>query len=314
VYIWLCLYTAMRNGGLPPARVRTLVVSLAVCIGGGLLLYLPALTVHGAGQLLHPDTLPQQSRAEFHTHHADHALALWAYIVDPYPRWFVWAAVAGFFVAAYFSAKYRMLVAALALGSVPLVLLLGQVPPPRAWLYILFVLHISTAVSLFYLLKFLQEKVFTGLGKRLRTAWAAFVLLATAITAMQVVPDRVTRFPDAALVADHLFEAAEPGDRVYVKFPWEAPVEFHAMAQGMDRVLFHAGPRPGHWAFAVVPKGDPQALENLLLHHRAADLPFEPWEMVRECGRTGIFAARLRTEPKPPPPAADDPGVGTIHQ
>ena len=79
--------------------------------------------------------------------------------------------------AAFISSKFRFLAFALLFGAAPLVLMRKYVAPPEHWLFAMFIFHLSSAIALYYLLKFVQEKLFPAFSKRWRTVSTAFVLL-----------------------------------------------------------------------------------------------------------------------------------------
>jgi len=296
VYLWLFLSVLFGDREEQAGRMPLWVLSLLVFGLASALLYLPVLLVAGLPQLLHHDSLPKSTWATFASTQHESALGLWVYLSETTSTWAAFAGLAGLAFAAYISAKYRMLLAAMALGSVPLVIAQAEVAPPRAWLYILFILHLSTAIALFYLLKSLSERFFNDLGKRTRTAvCAALLLVGTAWPGMVGIQDRVHRFPDAETCALYLKHAMEPGDRVLLAFPWEAPVEFHALAMGMDRGLLHGAPEPGAMVFIVTCPRDGQSPETLLRRHGMEVDRLEDLVMVKDWERLEIFAARLRT-------------------
>jgi hypothetical protein len=297
VYIWLFLHISFRYKGTKAARLRLMVLSGVLFGALTVFFYLPVILVYGVGQLFHHDTMPDNTWDAFQEGHVEGALDLWAYLVATATRWMALLGVAGFLFAGYVSARFRTLVAAMALGAIPLVIFQFMVAPSRAWLYILFVLHLSTGIALFYLLKGVQEKVLPKLGKRVRTVAAGVVLLAgTGYTAMRALPERIPRFPEATVAAQYLADATEPGDRVYVDFPWEAPLEFHCMALRMDRTLLHLPPRPGGLVFVFTSPAYHQTTDNVLWHHKADPQDFGEMKVVLDHERSVIFAAPFGEE------------------
>jgi hypothetical protein len=269
-----------------------------------LLLYSPIIVAHGFDQLFHHKDLPDYSWRKFKLVHSEGAMALWFHITDTGARWFSVLGLVGLVVAAYISGKYRMLAFSMLLGAVVPVLLNRYVPAPAAWMYSLFILHISMAVVLFYLLKFVQEKLWTGLGKRTRVAGTTLLLLAgTAVPAMRylLTSDRLPRFPEAQAAAVYLYGAMEPTDRVYADVPWEDPIKFHLMEKGLDRAVMLGLPPAGGLLFVVVDPGLGQSPEEVLAMRSVA--PARPIDLrvVLDQERIKIFAARM-----------DDPAVEKI--
>lgn len=292
VFIWLMLYVLLRFHEGQVERWRALFLAGAVFVAATALLYLPILVLYGPGQLTAHPELPAPGWQAMQEGLADSVLGLGAYLSDPAPRVLFVLGVLSFFFAAYTSVKYRLMVVALLLATVPLVLLQQAVAPPRVWLFILYVLHLGTAIGLFYLLKAVQERWFTKLGKRTRTSLAAAVLfLSFAVSGILALPGRHWRFVEAPLVAQELMRELRPGDRVYTLFPWEAPLEFHAVAAGLDRSYFHLGPDPSSKAFVVVAPTFGQSVETALKHHGADTSRLGTFEIVKAIDRTKIFAA-----------------------
>ena len=292
VYVWLFLTIMFRYRDSKSARLRLLVLSGVVFAAFTMLFYLPVVLVYGVGQLFHHETMPDNTWANFQEDHLVGALDLWEYLYATAGSAAVWAGVAGFLFAGYISARFRVLVVALLLGAGPLVIAQAMVAPARVWLYTLFVLHLSTAIALFYLLKAVQEKLVPKLGKRVRTVWTGvFLLVYMGVMAMRVLPERIARFPEAAVVAGYLADATEPGDRVYTEFPWEAPVEFHCMALGMDRSLLHVPPKPGGLVFVVTEPTAGLGLERVLRRHASTLEDIGAPRVVLDLERSVIFAA-----------------------
>lgn len=132
-----------------------------------------------------------------------------------------------------------------------------MVGPPRVWTYTLFILHLSSAIALFYLLKFVQEKVYPAFAKRMRTAITTLNSLSSACpsSGMRGIQGRIERFPEAELASTWFNGILHRGDRVLVDFPWEAPVEFHFMAAGLGRGPLFVEPTPGHALYVLVGPG-----------------------------------------------------------
>ncbi len=259
-----------------------------------MLLYLPVILVHGFDQLLHHSTLPQRDWTEFTLTHQDHALYLWAHIVDSSAAWVGILGFAGVVHATFISSKFRFLVVAMLLGAVPLVVAQAAVAPPRAWLYLLFIFHLSSAIALFYLLKFVQEKIWSGFGKRERTVVASILLfVGFALPGYHIAKIRLAGMPEAATAAAFIQRNLAPGERVYIDYPWDSPIEFHLMALGVDRnVMYGPHSTTGRTFVAVGPDFE-QTLESVLIHHDLRVEAFSPFDLVQDQRRLRIFAAPL---------------------
>ena len=294
VHIWLFLALLFKYDQSLRARLRNLLLSAVVFILVALLLYLPVVMVHGVDQLFHHAVLPEHSWKKFATHHADQALELWVYFTDTSAAWVALLGFAGLFHATYISSKFRMLVMGMALGAVPLVMLLSDVGPPRIWLFTLYIFHLSSAIALFYLLKFVQDKLLPGFGKRVRTAGACLILLLLAWPAMREVRQRVPRYPEAAWAAHLLARTLEPGDHVLADARWEAPLAFHLLAEDVAGGVMGGAPTTGHVGYFAVDNESPEPMSLVLRYHELDPAQFPDPTMVEEWERMGIFAARLR--------------------
>lgn len=309
LFVWLVLSMALRYDSTLARRMGRLLLAAAIFLLTTFLLYLPVGIVHGFAQLVHHPTMGDNTWETFSHTHQDRAFDLWAYLNDQATTWFSILGFLALAFSAYISSKYRVLLVSLLAGTVPLVIVQHLVAPPRVWLFILFVLHLGTAIAVFYLLKLVQETVWEKLSKRVRTIITALVLFgALAWTGMHGIQDRIERYPEAALAAELMRDVQGPDDRLLADFPWEAPLEFHLIANGMGRHLMYRRldpERPGT-IYVLVSPADDQTLDGVALHHR---VPIDPSsaEVVKEWKRSKIFAARLRTAPTERAPAEQAP-------
>ncbi len=292
VYIWSFLDITIRYKGSKLARLQLWFASGVLFTALTFFLYTPVILVHGVGQLFHHATMPDNSWYMFQDQHMEGVLDLWDRIIGTSRTWMAIVGILGFVFAGYVSARFRTLVVAMSLACIPLVLIKRHVAPPEAWSFILFILHLSTAIALFYVLKGLQDKALPKLGKRTRTVWAgSILLLGTGYTAMSVLPERMERFPQAASCAAYLADAYQVGDRIHVAHPLQVPVEFHCLTLGMDRALLHGSPTSGGLVFVVVDETHEQTLDGVLRAHETDASTFGPFKMVHDQDRTVIFAA-----------------------
>lgn len=295
VFIYLLLYILLRYQGSIRKRLVSLLIAFIVFVGLVIVLQFPILSQHGLAFLLDQAPNVDHTWPRFVLQQQDAAFHLWVAIADTTGNVIALLGIIAVLASAFISMKYRVIMFSLALGAIPLVLLQAHVPPPPAWYYSLFMLHLGSAIALFYLLKLVQEKFFTKLGKRTRTAFASmFILFFFAIAGMKVVQARLVRFPEAPSIAAYLKNAVSPMDRVIVDPPWDAPVKFHARELGSGRDQFQGMPAPGSWTFVIVSPEDGQLPETVLKNNRINILSLEPLQMVKDWPRIEIFAARYR--------------------
>ena len=294
VHVWLLISLTAKYDDSLRNRIYNLLLSLSIFVVLTVLLYLPVILVHGLDQLVHHSTLPERDWKDFTLTHQDQALLLWAHLVDSSAAWVGILGFAGVLHATFISSKFRFLVVATLLGAVPLVVAQASVVPPRGWLYLLFIFHLSSAIALFYLLKFIQEKVWSGFGKRERTLVATILLfIGFAIPGYRISKIRLAGMPEAGTSALFIQRDLEPGEKVYIDYPWDSPIEFHLMALGVDRSVMYGPPSPAGRTFVAVGPDYEQTLESVLAHH---DLPveaFSPFDLVQDQRRLKIFAAPL---------------------
>ncbi len=292
-YIWLLLYLMTNYETSVRRRLMRLAISLMAFILLTAAVYTPVVIVHSLDHLLHHPTMGENTWESFVSTHQDKAFELWAYFNDTSLTLISLLGFAGMIYAAYVSGKYRIMFIALVLGAVPFTILQSMVGPPRIWTYVLFNLHMSSAIALFYALKFIEEKVYAGFSKRFRTMLASVVILAgMGWLGISGAKDRIVREDDARSAADWFQGILRPNDRVLTQFPNEAALEFHLMAHGKDRRSVHVGPGPGGRLFALVGPADGQTLESVLKHNGMEGLDTTTFAKVKDWKRLEIFAAR----------------------
>ena len=299
IYAWMLISILMRYEGTVRKRINLLLLSGVVCGVVAFALYLPVIMHHGIGQLWDHPSLPENTWRKFSRQHQEGAFELWIAVADTTGTVIALLGIVSVLVSAYISTKFRVIMFSLLIGAVPLVLLKARVAPPPVWYYTLFFFVLGTAIAIFYLLKFLQEKVFTSLGKRTRTSVASLVLF-TLLTVIgsKVVIERLERFPEAKAVAAVLREVIGQGDKVYVDPPWDAPVRFHARAEGLERADFQGPPATGAMAYVLVAPADGQTLEHVLKDHQQTLDRFNAFKMVDDRPGIEIFAARYVGSPR----------------
>ncbi|MBL7938773.1 MAG: glycosyltransferase family 39 protein [Flavobacteriales bacterium] len=295
IHIWLLISLTAKYENSLRERILNLLLSLSVFVVFTVLLYLPVILVHGFDQLLHHSTLPERDWQDFTLTHQDHALLLWAHIVDSSAAWVGILGFIGMVHATFISSKFRFLVMATLLGAVPLVVAQAAVVPPRAWLYLLFIFHLSSAIALFYLLKFIQEKLWSGFGKRERTVVASILLfIGFAIPGYHISKIRLAGMPEAGTAAAFIQRNLVSDEKVYIDYPWDSPIEFHLMALGVDRSVMYGPASPTGRTFVAVGPDYEQTLEGVLAHHDLALAAFSPFDLVQDQRRLKIFAAPMR--------------------
>lgn len=292
VLLWSLLHLIFNHSDSLPARLQYWFAGFVVFLVLTLLLYAPIINNHGLLQLFLHESSPDLSWKRFKLVHTEGTMALWFHIVDASARWFALLGLLGLIVAAYISQKYRIMALSMLIGAAVPVLIIRYVPEPGIWSYTLYILHISTAIALFYILKFAQEKFFPKLGKRTRVAVASVVLLAaTAWPAMAflLTSDRLHRFPEALVMAEYLDGALDAGDRVHADMPWEDPLLFHLMCRGWSKeVVRGVGPVGGH-LFVVMDPGAEQTLASVLAVQAVPEERLHGQELVLEEGRVKII-------------------------
>lgn len=294
IHLWLFFSLMFKYDQSLRARLTKLLLSLVVFVLLTLVFYTPVIMAHGLDQLFQQAAPPEHTWQRFTRTHTDQVLNVWVFFTDPVAPWIGLLAIAGLFHAFYISSKYRMLVFAMALGAIPLVMLLSDFGHARTWLYTLYIFHLSSAIAIFYLLKFVQDKLIPGFGKRARTAGACLVLLLPAVPAMPVIRDRLERFPEAQKAADHLARALKPGDHVLADVGWEAPMAFYLIDRDVSMGVIGGAPTKGHFAYVAVDRQGGGSFDLVLGHHELDPAAFAPPVRVEQWQRMDLFAARYK--------------------
>jgi 4-amino-4-deoxy-L-arabinose transferase-like glycosyltransferase len=297
VLLWSLFHLMFNHSDSLPVRMVNWSVAFLVFFLLTLALYAAVINDFGILQLLHHNTLADHSWKKFKRVHPEGAMVLWFYLVDTTGRFFASLGLLGLVVAAYISVKYRTLTFAMLLGAVLPVLLNRFVPAPQAWLYTLFILHISTALVLFYILKYVQEKAMPSLGKRTRVAVASLVLLVvSAWPAMSFLlgTDRIPRYAEAEEVARSFRDAMGPQDRILADHPWKDPLVFHLMCTGLDRGAAQGTGGTGSHLYVVIDPGGDQTIDTVLAAEGVDRSSVEELELVKEVARLKVYEAPVR--------------------
>lgn len=291
-YIWLLLYMAVLYKHSLNRRLIGLGISFLLFVLLSALAYLPVITTHSLDHLLHHPSLGENTWAGFVQTHQDKALELWVFFNDTAATWVSFLGFAGLFYAAYISSKYRIMLISILLASVPLVLAQAALGPPQTWAFVLFNLHLSSGIAVFYGLKLLQERVFPGFTKRTRTAVASAVIVAgMGWLGLRTPADRTERFTDAASAAEWFIGVLKPGDRVQVLDPNDAPFKFHLMVQGMDPAVANNAGTTGQ-LYALVSPAKGQTVGSVLLSDGPVHADSTAMVKVKDWQRLEIWKRR----------------------
>ena len=265
---------------------------------GTLLCYLPVIVAHGVGQVFYPGL--DTEVADWSTFSAtlqEGALEVWLLLSTGAGPWLSLLGFAGVLAAVYISGKYRALLAALVLGAVPAVVLRMEVPPAPVFLYALLVLHLGSALALFTLLKFVQERFWPKLAKRTRTQLTAVALLAGfgLFTVRGNTGEGVMRYAEAPAIAETFSLTLRADEVVLAQEPWLSPLRFYMQRKGpgVRQVSPDPMPRSPSLCYVVVAPGDGQDLDVVLRHHELDPDRAISIEKVRDRPRTEIFAVRM---------------------
>lgn len=227
VYLWTWSMVADRYKSTVRRRSLKLLFSAVLFVLLTLLCYAPVLAEHSFAALIDDPSTLDPTWKMFTATYMDRAYDVWDYVTGTAPAPVCVLGLLALAYAAYISAKYRLLLVALILGSVPLVLLEQQVASPPSWIYALLVLHIGSAIGLFHLLRFLRGKVGPALEMDRPTLLASLVILVCfgwwTLTGTRA---GMERFPEAPLVAEWFVRSTEPGDHLHAEYPWDAPMAF----------------------------------------------------------------------------------------
>ena len=220
IYLWLILYILNKYKDSRIDRVWNWLGSIIVFVILSLLLYAPMLIVNGAVGYGRLSVTPERTLEMFSVVSGDKALEIWAWFSDPGHFWISMLVCVGLVFAGFISVKYRLLMAAMFFGAVPLVVYQLEVPPPRVWVYTLFIFHLSSAIALYYLLKLFHDNGMKALTERRRAVLMSFaVLLGFGISGMDHLMSDRSRSGDATFSAARISASIVPEDRVITQYP-----------------------------------------------------------------------------------------------
>lgn len=291
VYTWALFMLVESFQSTIRRRVFKLAGSAVMAVLLLVLLYAPVLFAHSLDQLLHPPSAVEHTWARFVNTHQDRAFELWAYFTGTASTVLAFAGAVAVIYAAYVSFKYRSLLFALLIGTVPLVILKQFVAPPAAWTFSLLVLHMGTAIGLFYLLKVIRDKLAPKFSKSQRTLVAgAVVLVLFGWAGVRGEGDTIERFPEARSAAAWLAAHSTAKDRVCAQLPWDAPLRFYLHR---ERKRAASALRPSNQAprvYVLVAPGHGQTPEGVLRHDgQELGAPLKP---LGEWGRLELYGTR----------------------
>lgn len=292
VFIWLFLSLAITYTNSLRERMIRLVFALLVFVGITMLLYAPILSEHGLGHIIDHHSHPRLDWHTFDLTHTDMAFSLWSLVEDTTSGVIIFLGLAGLVYSAFVSSKLRILLFSMFISGVMLCLILRRIEPPGVWSFTLFVFHLSSAIGLFYLLKFLQEKAFPNWSKGGRTFISSLIvaLLFTWI-GYGYWWSRTAGVPQADEIATFIGEHLRPGDRFYVQHPWDAPIGFALRSAGGDGAVLGGSPMEGRTVYVAVGAQPEQTVEGVL-RSNGQDPGLEAgMRMVREWPGLKIFAA-----------------------
>ncbi|HEY0976811.1 MAG TPA: hypothetical protein VGE21_05030 [Flavobacteriales bacterium] len=276
-------------------RRRNLRVLLSLLLAGCLtaLLYIPVLAVHGLDPVISEPGSEPRTWAAFTATQQEGAFHLWAWFAGATSMAIALVGWLGVFHAVKLSGRYRDLVLAMGLTAVLVTFFLLHLGPPEVWVYTIFIFHLSTAISLFYVLKFMQDKLFGGFDERRRTLLACVLLVAVfAPLGLRGIHDRIPRFPEAAQAADWFLPRLKAQDRVLVALPWDSPIEFHFRSAGIDPRILHQVPTPESRIYVLVGTAKDQTAQLVLDRFAYQGLHAHHFVKVEDWRRLEIFAAQ----------------------
>ena len=289
-YSWSLFMLVANYQSTIRRRMFKLIGSGILACGLVFLLYAPVVVVHSLDQLLHHPSAEVNTWTSFVNTQQDRAFDLWAYFTGTASTLLAFAGVIGVIYAAYISVKYRLLLFALVLGTVPIVIIQSVVAPPAVWTFSLLVLHLGSAIGLFYLLKVVRDKLAPSFTKAQRTLVAGvFVLIVFGWLGLRGEGDTVERFPEAQKAATWLATNTHPGDRVCVQLPWDAPVDFYLECEKAGTDLMQRPITSDGRIYVVVAPGHGQTPEGVLLDHELRRESLPPLELLQGWDRLELF-------------------------
>jgi len=144
----------------------------------------------------------------------------------------------------------------------------------------------------FYLLKFLQEKVFPNWGKRARTSVAALLLMVVfGWPGYEYALEMNYGMPQAHMAAQLIKDQLRPGDKLYVQHPWDAPVQFTTQAMDVDQAYLNGPPVPGGKVMVAVGVRPEQSVDAVLRANGQDPAKWPGMRVVEDWKGLKIFAA-----------------------
>jgi|APTNR8051073442_1049403.scaffolds.fasta_scaffold09021_2 4-amino-4-deoxy-L-arabinose transferase-like glycosyltransferase len=292
IYVWLLVSLIMAYKNSLRERMLRLVFSLIMFIVLALILYSPILQEQGFDQLTNHHTHPRLEWKMFDLRHTDMAFALWSMAVDSTSGWTTGLGLIGLLYAAFTSSKMRALLFSIFISGVLLGLLMRRIEPVEVWGYTFFIFHISSGITVFYLLKFLQEKVFPNWGKRARTSVAALLLMVVfGWPGYEYALEMNYGMPQAHMAAQLIKDQLRPGDKLYVQHPWDAPVQFTTQAMDVDQAYLNGPPVPGGKVMVAVGVRPEQSVDAVLRANGQDPAKWPGMRVVEDWKGLKIFAA-----------------------
>lgn len=289
VFAWAFFMLLANYQSTVRRRVLKLTGSLMLSSILVFLFYAPVVVVHSLDQLLHHPSAVENTWTTFVNTQQDRAFDLWAYFTGTASTVLAFAGAIGVIYAAYISVKYRLLLFALVLGTVPLVIIQHVVDPPAVWTFSLLVFHLGSAIGLFYLLKVVRDKLAPNFTKPQRTlAAGAAMLLIFGWLGVRGEGDAVERYPEARLAAAWIKANAGSNDRVCVQLPWNAPVGFYLACEHGDPQVLRRGRAEGR-TYVLVAAGHGQTVEGVLLDAELNRASLPELRLLQGWGRLELF-------------------------
>ncbi|MBK9148718.1 MAG: glycosyltransferase family 39 protein [Flavobacteriales bacterium] len=299
-YLWVLFTLLGKYQRSLSERMTMLGLSVVVLFLATVLFYIPVVMEHGVDGLFHHVSEGDRTWDTFSAGYADRVIDFWMYAADASYDWVLVLGFGGLLHATYISGKFRAIMFALLLGSVPLAIGLREEGGAYTWSHAIFFFCIGSSIALFYLLKLIQEKLVKSMGKRSRTAWAALGLLILFGSGTGVAKDRMGHQAETRPGAALILATLKPDDRLCFDARWERIVSFELLAQGMpldrlNQVISYKGAMPSGSTLllALGKRGGPSPTEAIGRCGLPADGFDEPVHF-KEWPRLEIFAARKR--------------------
>lgn len=292
-YAWAAFMVLASYKSTARVRLLKLSGSLFAAMAITLLLYSPVIAKHGFEQLVNHPSVVDDSWAHFMNTHQDRVFDLWAYFIGTSSSLIAAGALMGVIYAAYISLKFRLLAFALLVATVPVVVLQHVMAAPAVWIFSFFVVYLGAAIGLFYLLKFIHDKLAPKFTKADRTlAAGCFVLLLLGWFGVRGEGDPVERFPEARTAAEWINANVHADDRVCTAMPWDAPIAFHVIClRGSTRVM-QDGPRTTGATYVIVGPGQGQTPEGVMADAGFTDAKSVKLRQVQSWKRLELFSDR----------------------